>query len=102
MPPANPIAPSAHLPPKAIDIGLRCRNNAVGNTSRKTPIVSLKTSGSARAISKMPIGTPARPAMTNGQTRRKSMLFQIDGKVESCAMTEQTSTSGTASVGGST
>ena len=37
--------------------------------------------------------------MTNGQTRRKSIVFQIDGSVETCAITEQTSTSGTASVG---
>jgi hypothetical protein len=53
-------------------------------------------------VFKLTIGTPARPQMTNGQTRRKSIVFQIDGSVETCAITEQTSTSGTASVGGST
>ncbi len=38
----------------------------------------------------------------NGQTRLKSKLRQIDGSVEVCATTEQISTSGTASDGGST
>ena len=65
-------------------------------------MVSLNTSGSACAIKSVPSGTPASPPIRNGQTREKSMVFQIEGSVELCAMTEQTSTSGTASDGGST
>jgi len=53
------------------------------------PTVSLNTAGSACAISLVPSGTPIRPPITNGQTSEKSMLFQIERKVDICAITEQ-------------
>src|SRR6478735_8768145 len=49
-----------------------------------------------------PSGTPASPPIRNGQTSDRSKLFHIEGSVESCAITEQISTSGTACDGGST
>ena len=50
----------------------------------------------------MPSGTPARPPIRNGQTSVRSKLRHIAGIVEVWAITEQISTSGTASEGGST
>ena len=65
-------------------------------------MLSLKTLGSAWAISRTPSGTPARPPIRNGQTSVRSKLRHIAGIVEVWAITEQISTSGTASEGGST
>ena len=81
---------------------LRWKYSAAGKTSRNTPTVSLNTFGSACSISVVPSGTPIRPPIRNGQTMVKSMVFQIEGRVEICATTEQISTSGTAIAGGST
>ena len=65
-------------------------------------MLSLNIFGSACAIISVPSGMPARPPIRNGQTRRKSMVRQIDGKVEVCATIEEIRTSGTATEGGST
>ena len=78
------------------------KNSAVGNTSSITPTLNLKFCGSARATSSVPIGMPASPPATNGQASLKSSSRHIDGNVEICELTEQISTSGTASAGGST
>ena len=43
-----------------------------------------------------------QPADQERPHQRKSIVFQIDGSVEVCATTEQISTSGTATEGGST
>ena len=64
-------------------------------------MLSLNTRGSACAIISVPSGTPARPPIRNGHTRRKSMVRQIDGSVEVCATIEEIRTSGTATDGGS-
>ena len=45
---------------------------------------------------------PASPPITNGAASLKSRTFHIVGRVEICELTEQISTSGTASDGGST
>ena len=74
--------------------------SAVGNTSSITPTLSLKFCGSARATSSAPIGMPSSPPATNGNASLKSSSFHIDGNVEICELTEQISTSGTATAGG--
>ncbi len=50
----------------------------------------------------VPSGTPINPPIRNGHTSDRSKLFHIEGSVEVCAITEQISTRGTASEGGST
>ena len=65
-------------------------------------MLSLNTFGSAEATSMVPSGTPISPPIRNGQTSERSNVFHIDGSVELCAITEQISTKGTASEGGST
>jgi hypothetical protein len=102
MPPANPTAASAGLPPKLKAIGLRMKNSAAGNSSSIAPTLSLKLCGSARATNSAPIGMPASPPITNGRASLKSITRHIEGRVEICELTEQISTSGTASEGGST
>ena len=87
-------------PPKRKAIGLRMKYSAVGNTSSITPTLSLKVCGSARATSSAPIGMPSSPPATNGKASLKSSSFHIDGNVEICELTEQISTSGTATAGG--
>jgi hypothetical protein len=69
---------------------------------RNSPMPSLKTLGSACAISMVPTGTPARPPTMNGQTSLKSNDRHIVGSVEVWATTEQIRISGTASDGGNT
>jgi hypothetical protein len=65
-------------------------------------MLNLNTLGSAWAISRVPIGTPARPPIRKGQTSLKSMCRQTDGSVEVCATMEQIRTSGTTTEGGNT
>ena len=83
-------------------IGLRMKNSAAGNSSSIAPTLNLKLCGSARATSSAPIGMPASPPITNGRASLKSITFHIDGRVDIRELTEQISTSGTASEGGST
>ena len=99
MPPANPTTASAARPPKRIVIGVRMKYSAAGNTSSITPTLSLKICGSARATSSAPIGMPARPPITKGNASLKSIRRHIAGNVESCELTEQIRTSGTARAG---
>ncbi len=102
MPPAKPIAPSAIRPPNLKASGRLLRYSALENIRSRTPTLSLNTFGSAEATIMVPSGTPIRPPIRNGQTSERSKLFHIEGSVEVCAITEQISTSGTASEGGRT
>ena len=101
-PPPSPIAASAKRPPQASLGWRRPSSMKAEKPSSRTPMPRRKATGSSRVTSRVPSGTPAKPAASIGQTRRASMACHTVRMVWACDTTEQSTTRVAATAGSRT